>query len=258
MAQEAGQVFEIEKINLDGLKFSDFVDLIKNAISLLLRLETDYLMANRNLSFPARDIRRTTINKIYWLIYQTRHQYMVLDNYILKNKFWENVQPQDSANYDDVGALAMQNYRVNKIAFSILAFSSFEHYLRTIFEELWPEEYRKHQRSILGVCAAILPDKYASMDGDYFNLIKLLANQRNLVHNTGVYVATNKKYAHDEIFYKGKTYCYDHGKVAKHGEWEKLTSWHNDLLTYILEMNKHSTIRDIDFIEDISAPKDEN
>lgn len=138
----------------------------------------------------------------------------------LNNTCWWKMHTRDEISSADIAIYLKEFESFSKIGFVQAIFSSIESSLRLYLRAVAPSACSQGTAAFNSVYECLFKSHLCCEPTEGIELLELLRNVRNTIHNNGVYVS--KTSTNQQIAWKGNEFSFEHGKPVGFVTWPLL------------------------------------
>ncbi|WP_415281112.1 hypothetical protein [Candidatus Nitrososphaera sp. FF02] len=211
----------------------------------------DFLDERRRLmgvysTFPSTDARFTSFAKCINVLNDLCIGYVTLRENVIKRDWWK-----EKFGLEEESSIKRQisDYEMFlRIAFTHLLFSSVESSIRNFARSVIPTESRNGTVDFYRVYPILLNRLSLA---PYIELLRLLSNIRNTIHNNGVFFPSNQE--NQTIVYNSRTYTFEVGKVLEFVGTQFVLDFVPDIRNLLVKMIESPAISSAGPIRDLAS-----
>lgn len=236
MAKHNNPYFEVQDFDELILKLEKFrvrVDTELERLVSTLQPQVNWIV------ILSKDARANALAHLGMLVDSTSLSLVFINEHLLplNNSWWEEKHKPPFVGFDDSHKALMINTFNNafiKFAFLHFLFSEIESSFRIFLRHLNPVAANGAKDDFSKVYKALKIEIKPTLKGSD-NLINLLRESRNTIHNNSAYF--NRNSSNDkQITYRGKIYEFKHGKPISFATWEWLFEMFEDILELYIKV----------------------
>jgi hypothetical protein len=197
-----------------------------------------------------KDARLGFFSRYINVIESTRLALYFQEKELKSRSWWTNNFPKSKSLTDDELSIYIEEFdRTTKIGFLQTEFSAIETAFRTYVKAIDPTACSNGTANFDSIYSWLF--KCLGLLGRGFdNLLDLLREIRNTVHNNGVYFSSKPNRQNITISYKGKDYHFDTGQGIAFGTWEFYFSLVPDVVQMVIDIVESDEVSSMQTIND--------
>ena len=229
------QTKKIENLN----SIENNIKQIKNLFNVFLKVDTEFKM---NHKYIETDVRISAFQKCMILFRNMYINLKLAKRDILTDSVYDLInQPTLFAMSSE--SIIFEYINCSKISMQLIIYSCIESTLRPIYVSL--KLGNEHDR-FSKVFKKIVNE--LKLNKEYIDIMTILSNIRNTVHNNGVFI--DPRGENYKIEYKGYTYEFIHNQGIGSVWISNLTDLYRGIVNFYKEIFNHEKILNINFIQD--------
>ena len=166
---------------------------------------------------PEKDARIAVFGKLINVMNSVQLGLTFVSNYLLRRDWWQSISGE-MIPMSDIAVYAREFEGFMKIGFVQFMFSSVESSLRVFLRALDPIACRGGTGGFKGVYDCLFKSKLSVCPHEGIEVLDLLRNARNTIHNNGVYFDRNGNDA--TVCWRGVSYTFTHAQPVDFVTWE--------------------------------------